>query len=245
MALDVSALLQIRLYGGAKTPAKFAKMLNQHVDGVLYGQYVFNGAGQTGRASSRGVQVHNLARDPSANEPELIDALLNRCDYATLAGNWRRGGRAQTVAADPPDVRTARRIACSSGRTGRRSRRRVLPWLCDHLDGARQRLEIFRASMPTPRSRICTPAPRRRCLTSPIEQVTKAIRQRGKVAELALGFCGGVGALQAMAAGYGLHLSAGEAIDDRGALARRQPVGAALFARAVGRHAAGARHAGP
>ena len=37
------------------------------------------------------------------------------------------------------------------------------------------------------------------------------MRQRGKVAELALGFCGGVNALLAMAAGYGLHLSAEEA----------------------------------
>ena len=45
-------VLQIRLYGGSKTPAKFAKMLAQQVDGVLYGQYVFNGAPQTGRASS-------------------------------------------------------------------------------------------------------------------------------------------------------------------------------------------------
>ena len=56
-------VLQIRRYGGSKTPAKFAKMLAQQVDGRLYGQYVFNGAPQTGRASSRGVQIHNLARD--------------------------------------------------------------------------------------------------------------------------------------------------------------------------------------
>jgi DNA polymerase len=72
---DVVTLLQIRLYGGSKTPAKFAKMLASHVDGVLFGQYVFNGASQTGRASSRGVQVHNLARDTLPDEPGTIDTI--------------------------------------------------------------------------------------------------------------------------------------------------------------------------
>ena len=72
-------VLQIRLYGGSKTPQKFKKMLEQHVDGVLYGQYVFNGAAQTGRASSKGVQVHNLAaRDVLPYEADAIDALMER-----------------------------------------------------------------------------------------------------------------------------------------------------------------------
>jgi DNA polymerase len=38
------------------------------------------------------------------------------------------------------------------------------------------------------------------------------MRQRGKVAELALGFGGSTGALQAMAAGYGLHLEDADAL---------------------------------
>ena len=41
---DIIRLLQIRQYGGSKTPAKFQRMLDQQVDGTLYGQYVFNGA---------------------------------------------------------------------------------------------------------------------------------------------------------------------------------------------------------
>src|SRR4029077_13274182 len=45
----------------------------------------------------------------------------------------------------------------------------------------------------------------------PIAEVTKPIRQRGKVVELALGFLGGVGALHAMAAGYGIHFTDAEA----------------------------------
>lgn len=52
-----------RQFGGSSSPQKFSKMLAQNVDGALYGQYVFNGAQQTGRYSSRGVQIHNLTRD--------------------------------------------------------------------------------------------------------------------------------------------------------------------------------------
>lgn len=52
-----------RQFGGSSSPQKFHKMLAQHDDdGRLKGQYVFNGAGQTGRYSSKGVQTHNLIR---------------------------------------------------------------------------------------------------------------------------------------------------------------------------------------
>ena len=60
------------------TPAKFGRMLQQHLDGVLFGQYVFNGASQTGRASSKGIQVHNLARSVLAREADAIDTIVVR-----------------------------------------------------------------------------------------------------------------------------------------------------------------------
>lgn len=56
-------ILELREFGASAAPQKFQKMLDQHVDGKLYGQYVFNGAGQTGRFSAKGVQVHNMTRD--------------------------------------------------------------------------------------------------------------------------------------------------------------------------------------
>ncbi len=70
----VQSLLELRHYGGSATPGKFFKALNMSTGGRLHGQFVFNGAAQTGRMSSRGVQVHNLMRDHLG---ELEDVAIN------------------------------------------------------------------------------------------------------------------------------------------------------------------------
>lgn len=70
----VQSLLELRHYGGSATPGKFLKALNMSTGGRLCGQFVFNGAAQTGRMSSRGVQVHNLMR---AHLGELEDVAIN------------------------------------------------------------------------------------------------------------------------------------------------------------------------
>lgn len=57
---DILDVIEMREWDGSSAPAKFQKMLDQNSDGRLYGSYTFNGAPQTGRFSSRGVQVHNL-----------------------------------------------------------------------------------------------------------------------------------------------------------------------------------------
>lgn len=76
---DVYTVLTIREFGGSASPLKFGKMLDQHDGGRLKNQYVFNGAQQTGRYSSRGVQVHNLPRDTveGGSEAEAIEAINN------------------------------------------------------------------------------------------------------------------------------------------------------------------------
>lgn len=72
----VVRVLELRQFGGSATPLKFAKIMAQHDGGRLKGQYVFNGAQQTGRYSSRGVQVHNLTRSSlGEDEAEAIEII--------------------------------------------------------------------------------------------------------------------------------------------------------------------------
>jgi len=211
-AEPILQVLQIRRYGGSKTPAKFAKMLAQQVDGRLYGQYVFNGAPQTGRASSRGVQIHNLARDVLEHEPELLDALNgDGIDYDTFSsvGDDTPVARKLSLLIRPAFVPAGDNVFVWSDWS--QIEARIVPWLCDHMKGAQARVQIFRdvdadPSLPDLYTRTAATLSH-----TPVDEVTKPMRQRGKVAELALGFCGGVGALQQMAAAYGMHFTDAEA----------------------------------
>jgi DNA polymerase bacteriophage-type len=208
---DLVSVLQIRRYGGSKTPAKFAKMLAQQVDGRLYGQYVFNGAPQTGRASSRGVQIHNLARDVLEHEPDLIDAVADGINYDAFSslGDDTPVARKLSLLIRPCFVPSGDNVFVWSDWS--QIEARIVPWLCDHVPGARARVQIFRDVDADPDLPDLYTRTAAQLSHVAVDQVTKPMRQRGKVAELALGFCGGVGALQQMAAGYGLHFTDAEA----------------------------------
>ena len=140
----------LRLYGAGTSPKKFARLDAQQVDGVLRGQYRFAGAGQTGRISSRGAQIHNLTRDVlgdgGAEEAALVDAIAEGCSYGEL------------VAARPVDVPAARKLAllvrpaliAALGKTFVSSdwsaiEARIPPWLAAS-EGAEKVLDIFRAN---------------------------------------------------------------------------------------------------
>lgn len=68
-----------RQFGGSTSPFKFDKMLDQYDtdDDRLKGQYVFNGAAQTGRFSSKGVQTHNLIRSSLKGAEEEAMEYIN------------------------------------------------------------------------------------------------------------------------------------------------------------------------
>lgn len=76
---DLLQIAEARSFGASATPAKFGKIVDQQDEGRLRGQYRFNGAQQTGRFSSVGVQIHNLIRasltdkEHPGREVEVID----------------------------------------------------------------------------------------------------------------------------------------------------------------------------
>ncbi|HEX6831576.1 MAG TPA: hypothetical protein VF090_08555, partial [Methyloceanibacter sp.] len=205
--MDAKALrlLTIRQYGGSTTPYKFTRMLETCYGDELLGMFVFNGAPQTGRFSSRIVQLHNLMRDALPYEMDAIDALLDDCDAVTFAevGDDTPISRKLSMLIRPT-------LVPEDGNAFvwgdfEQIEARVLPWLADS-PGGEKRLDIFREvdadpSLPDLYTRSAADIS-----GLPIEEVTKPIRQRGKVTELACGFGGGVNALQNMAANYGMRL---------------------------------------
>src|SRR5262245_45326141 len=205
----------LRLFGAGASPKKFARLAAQQVDGVLRDQYRFAGAGMTGRMSSRGAQIQNLTRDvlgeDGAVEAALVDAIADGCSYAELA------------AACPVDVPVARKLALlvrpAIIATAAKAfvwsdwsavEARIPPWLAAS-EGAERVLDIFRANDADPtRPDIYTIAAGDILHKDPSE-ITKAERNVCKVATLALGFGGSVGALQRMALAYRVQLDDAEA----------------------------------
>jgi DNA polymerase len=206
----------LRLYGAGAAPTKFARLAAQQVEGVLRDQYRFAGAGQTGRMTSRGAQIQNLTRDvlgeDGAEEAGLVDAIADGCDYAAL------------VAAKPVDVPATRKLAlvvrpalvAEPGKVFVWSdwsaiEARITPWLAASSDAERV-LDVFRANDADPtRPGIYTIAAAEILHKNDPSGVTKTERGIGKVATLALGFGGSVGALQSMALSYRIHLDDAEA----------------------------------
>lgn len=196
-------VLELRHYGGSTTPAKFAGMLASRADGLLCGQFVFNGAGQTGRFSSRGVQLHNLKRDALPYEPQAIEQLCAGCspDAFEAFGEPAPVAKKLSMLIRPTLVPEHRDNAFVWGDWSQ-IEARVMPWLA----GDAARLAVFQAVDRDPELPDLYTRTAAAMSNLPIEQVTKELRQRGKVTELACQYGGGRGALQSMAAGYGMHL---------------------------------------
>jgi DNA polymerase len=225
---DVIELLELLQYGRSSSAVKFEKMLHQEVDGRIFGQYVFNGAGQTGRGSSRGIQVHALVRDAMPNELDVLDMVVARAPIEKI--------RHLPISKKPLDIERAAegRTAVSTvlsrlirptfvapkGKTfvwGDWSaiEARVMPWLANSRAAEETILTpyrngddiyilnaaaIFGVDVDT--------------ITAGVEAhdpVYSGMRQAGKISGLSLQFGGSVGAYRAMARGYGVRVTNEEA----------------------------------
>lgn len=186
-------MLEIRQELG-KTSTKKYDAIEQAVcaDGRVRGLLQFYGANRTGRWAGRLVQVQNLPRtytEPLELARELVkahkaDAL--RLIYGSVPDTLSQLIRTAFIAA-PGNVLIDADFSAIEAR--------VISWLA----GEEWRLEVFRTH-----GKIYE-ASAAQMFGVPIERIKKgnpeyALRQKGKVAELALGYQGGAGALIAMGA---------------------------------------------
>lgn len=218
---NVLGFMDLLEHGRSSSSIKFEKMLNQAVDGRLCSSYIFGGAGQTGRYSSRGVQIHNLPRDRLDDEILLLDLIAKNAPIEEI----RKYGSVNHVLSRL--IRPT--FIAEEGKTfvwGDWSAIEaiVLPWLAGSRKAYQSVLVPFQngediyvinAAKIFDRDYrrmmeliIAAKEYRKKGLPLP-KEVEIAIRQRqaGKVAVLALGFGGSVGAYRAMARGYGIQVT--------------------------------------
>jgi DNA polymerase bacteriophage-type len=165
---------------------KYAAMLNYAgLDNRARGLFMYYGANRTGRFAGRGIQLQNLVRN-FIKGLDLARQTIKKGDYELAA----------ILYDNIPDVlsqliRTA--FVASPGKTlgvidFSAIEARVIAWLA----GEQWRLDVFASH-----GKIYE-ASASKMFNVPLDRVDKDLRQKGKVAELALGYQGGVGALVKM-----------------------------------------------
>jgi DNA polymerase len=194
-------ILEIRKSLSKSSTAKYAAFKNAvGLDNRIRGCFMFYGAG-TGRWAGRIVQPQNFPRG-GLSEKDIETAI--RC-FRTADASFVNEFFDVTEAASSilramiiPDEYCDFICADFSAIEGR-----VLAWLA----GEETALDVYRRGDDP--YKVSASA----IYHVPYKEVTKAQRQIGKVAELALGYNGGTGAFAAMAAGYGVSVPDAEAKD--------------------------------
>ena len=187
---EIVEVLMIRSVLSKTSTAKYS-MMNDVVleDGRSRGNIQFYGAYRTGRWAGRLIQVHNLPRN-YLRDLDLARELIKNGDYETLkmcyddlSDTLSQCLRTAIIPEDGKKFIVSDFSAIEA---------RVVAWFAEEkwvLDVFNTTGKIYEATAS-------------RMFHVPIESVTKGsdMRQRGKVATLALGYQGGVGALEAMGA---------------------------------------------
>ena len=187
---ELIRVLTLRQQLAKSSVRKYQAMQNAVcADGRARGLFSFYGANRTGRFSSKIIQLQNLARN-SMSDLDQARALIKTGDYDAVSMLYD----------DVPDtlsqlVRTA--FVPPKGKLFYVAdfsaiEARVIAWFA----GEKWRSEVFRKGGDI----YCASASQ--MFKVPVEKhgINGHLRQKGKIAELALGYGGGVGALTAMGA---------------------------------------------
>lgn len=191
----VADLLEQIDNAGSSSLTKFATAAHTHVDGLVRHTLQFNGA-QTGRYTSRGLQVHNMVRDAFRQKDADALAALILGDYEIDAPAKTMARLARSMVMDERGIYFVDWSAIEG---------RVAPWLANDPQG-QPRLDLFAAGGDIYIAAV-------ESMFALHGEAAVAARQTGKVAELSLGYGGGVGALTRMAKNYGMVFSEQEARD--------------------------------
>jgi len=187
---SVKRILELRQLMAKTSIKKYRTMKNMYCkDQRVHGLLQFYGANRTGRWAGRGVQVQNL---PQNHLFDLDNArnLIRTCKFDDV----------EFLYDSVPDTLSQLIRTAFIPRQGNRFivsdfsaiEARVIAWYA----GEKWRLEVFKTH-----GKIYE-ASASQMFKVPIESITKGsvLRQKGKIAELALGYGGSVGALTAMGA---------------------------------------------
>lgn len=187
---DITAALKLRLQLAKSSVKKYQAMQNAVCkDGRAHGMFQFYGANRSGRWAGRLIQLQNL---PQNHMPDLEEAreLVRIGDYDTL----------DMLYDDIPDTLSQLIRTAFIARPGYKFivsdysaiEARVLA----HLAGKAWRSKVFAEGKDI----YCASASQ--MFGVPVEKhgVNSHLRQKGKIAELALGYGGSVGALKSMGA---------------------------------------------
>lgn len=195
-------ILELTDDAGKSSVGKFGNMvLRAGEDGRVRGAYIYAGAGQTGRYSSVGLQVHNFPRK-CADDPDAMRA-------AILGGDNLEHVMADLASMLRPAIMAAPgHVLCWGDWSAIEAR--VLPWLSGGL-GGEQVLQIFRTNDADPSLPDIYKVEYGNAYRVDPASVDKAQRQVGKVIVLSMGYQGGVKAFQAMARNYKVSIDDSEA----------------------------------
>mgnify|MGYP003645416393 CR=1 FL=1 len=185
---DARELLEYLDNAGSSSLKKFSVAHHQNVKGRVHNTFRFNGAGQTGRFSGMGLQPHNIRRDVfSHNEAEaLIADVIDQREVPTPASTLARLMRS-VIKSKTGQMQWVDYSSIEA---------RMSAWL-SNCDAGEDVLDIFRGGHDIYKIAAVD------MFGVSVDEVSDDQRQQGKICVLALGYAGGVAALQSMAKNYG------------------------------------------